>query len=270
MVVTPVASLAAQVSSLSCASIPAALPDAGMPPAQFDAYLGKPSTPDLLRRIDGQAPGLLRRHEIDRRLQRRRFLLGEFLKWVPDPSSPGNREIAHAFRMLADPLSIEVGRAIERGEFELRLRSDAEFDREVGEISKKLFPKRPVDPSTQSALYVRGGRLEPHGVLFVRRRPLDLDVSLPPVTVFFEILAMIVHEYQHHRDMRPGGSLPASALFPLELKAHAVEFLWRAAHGDADLLGALLQGYASHASAGFVLRFRDYFERYYAGDIESG
>lgn len=222
--------------------------------SQFDAYLDDPSTCDLLTQIDRNSRRLCDPRPASATAARRRHLLKNFLSWIPDPASLTSRDVAQAFRLLRDPFSLKIAEAIENEAFVLRVLPWIRFEKEVGEAAARVY-RRPADPRTENARYFCAGRIHAKGVMFVRSRPLGLQDAPSPEDLLFEVLALIVHEYQHHLDMDPAENRPASALFRLELKAHAREFLWRALYGDANLL----REYAGSA-AGFALHFRDAFE----------
>jgi hypothetical protein len=72
-----------------------------------------------------------------------------------------------------------------------------------------------------------------------------------PEDVLFEILAAVVHEFQHHEDVLPKEKRTPPVVFRLELRAHAREFLWRADWGDTGWL----EDHTVHAPLGFASGF---------------
>lgn len=221
---------------------------------QFDAYLSDRSVVDLMHEIRKRGPGLLQPIEAARRLEKRRAAL----RMVGYPTVFTSPNIAGAFRMLGDRYSLGIARALEAGEFGLYFYQGGDFDRVVVGLVQRV-QTCPVDPTTQNAVYFYPGLLEERGVMIVRSNPISLPESLSGEDLFFEVLAMIAHEYRHHQEGVPRERRTPIVTFRRELKAHGREFLWRAEYGDKRFL----EQYATESHAGFAMHFRDNFEKFY-------
>lgn len=224
-----------------------------------DVYLVDPPTSAFLSEIERRSPDLVRRDEAFARLGRRRSLLRGFMERAPFTEALRAKDIVRSFRLLGDPYSLRVAQAIEGAEFRLLLADHASFDSQVADLVKKTSRRLPLDSRTQNAVYFPSGLIEERAILAVRIPPIGLAPGLRPEDILFEILATLVHEFQHHEDIVPEERRTAPVVFRLELRGHAREFLWRAEHGDTGWLEA----FTVNAPTGFALRFRDHFDRHY-------
>lgn len=224
---------------------------------QRDAYLGDISTTALLFQIETESEGLMERSAALSRHARRRRILADFLEGRA-VESLRPKDLSRALRLLGDAKSVRVAGAIDAMAPQVRP-FGTDFDSRVAalfEQAGKPVPKL----GTQDAFYFHRGLVAPRAVLALRIPPLRTASDARPEDVLFEILATIVHEWQHHDDAVPEERKTATVVFRLELRAHAREFLWRADHGDTDWLWEFTAG----APLGFALRFRDHFDRHYS------
>lgn len=225
---------------------------------QFDAYLDDAGVCRLMKELANRSPGLLRRDEKERRIKRRDAALDGLLAAQSNDFPPTDDDLAQAYRALGDPWSSKIHAALGAGEVRVRLYRGQEFEKYVGNLVS-LLQTRPIDPSSQDAVYFRAGQLGPKAVMMVRRRPLGLSPHAPAKDAFFEVLAVVAHEYQHHLDIDPRERMTPPVLFRHELAAHAREFLWRAEHGDV----VPLSEFAIESKTGFAMHFLNRFEANY-------
>jgi hypothetical protein len=224
---------------------------------QRDAYLGDIGTTALLFQLESEAQALLERSTSLRQCSRRRRILADFMEGR-NVASLGPKDFSKAFRLLGDATSTRVALGVEAMAPLLRP-FGGDFDSRVAALFGQAG--RPVPRlGTQDAFYFQRGLVAPRAVLALRVPPLGTGEATKPEDVLFEILATIVHEWQHHSDALPEEKKTAPVVFRLELRAHAREFLWRADHGDANPLWNFTAG----APLGFAFRFRDHFDRHYA------
>jgi len=225
---------------------------------QFDAYLDDAGVCRLMKAIANRSPDLLRRDGKERRAKRREAALDGFLATKSDGFLLTDDDLAEAYRALGDPWSSKIHAALTAGQVRVRIYRGEEFEKYVGSLVS-LLQARPIDPSSQDAVYFREGQLGPKAVMMVRRRPLGLSPYASPRDALFEVLAVVAHEYQHHLDIDPRERMTSPVLFRHELAAHAREFLWRAEHGDA----AQLSEFAIESKTGFAMHFLNRFESHY-------
>lgn len=223
---------------------------------QRDAYLGDIGAQAMLFELESLSEDLTEPSAAAESSVRRRWILrksfeGRFIR------SLAPRDIVRSFRLLRDDHSLRVAAAIESGGLKLFLFAD-DFNDRVTELYERAGIKTPR-LGTEEALYFHSGLVGPSALLAVRVPPLASAPDAEVSDVLFEILATIVHEFQHHEDASPSERKTAPVVFRLELRAHAREFLWRAEWGDTEWLEA----FTLHAPLGFALKFRDHFERYY-------
>lgn len=201
------------------------------PSSQDDGYVDDGATAALIFEARKKAPLLSAMAET-----RRRMCLDRLQQAVAGLSMEklAGGDLMKAFHSLEDPVSMRVARALVGGAFELRFQSHG---------------------GAADAVYFYPGLVASRAVMVIRRPASQLSA-----TAIFEIMASIVHEFQHHEDKVGEIQRTPQAVFRLELRAHAREFLWRAEWGDTDWLN----GFTIHAPLGFALRFRDHFEKHYS------
>ncbi len=223
-------------------------------PSQFNAYIHQRAPEGLLREIQQRATELLGPIEAALRRKRREEVLSRFLAQRGLDLNYSLKDLIDAFSSLGDPLSQRVVQSIQEGPMEIRVLKPDEF----------LQTLRQWDPEgklagSQNAIYLHGSYNQGRAVMLVRRFPMDLYSPQTSPDAFFMVLAKIVHEHQHHLDIRPGEVRTPFVHFYQEMSAHLREALWRAGHGDILKLKTLIE----EGSGGLALNFRDSFEKDY-------
>jgi hypothetical protein len=220
--------------------------------SQWDAYLGDPYVAQNIHELYSQSADLLQPEAAARRLQRRDEILEKFFQGRRRGHPLNNSDIVKAFRMLGDPVSLEIAEAIATEVFELRLRDNKTFEYEI-----LLAPGGGIgDVRIENAAFFYAGLLGPKAVMLVRSTPIPLYPDANAYDVFFEILGKIRHEYKHHLDIQAGEKRGTILSFKQESAAKVEEYLWRAQHGDVRLL----ENVHRRAPAGFGLWWRNHFE----------
>jgi hypothetical protein len=168
--------------------------------------------------------------------------------------------VIEGFKALGDEVSEAVAERIEQGAYRLVLARGETFESLVAERGRQEGCEDGSIPCTSNSVYVTSGR-GGGPTLYSRTRPLNLPWNLSRTDIFFQLLANIVHDDCHHRDLisRPFGRPTARQRFHWELRAHGEEFLWRARHGDVGWLAR----FVGPSPRSFVESFRKYYEGFY-------
>ncbi len=231
-------------------------------PGQWEAYVEDLEAAHLIFEISRKALNLLNPAESDDRLRRSTEIIEGAFEGVSEPEvdeAAYRKAVVRAFQGLKDARSPQVARRIEDVAYRLRPLPSGSFEEEVRAAWKALERDHFDDPATQDAIYFPRLPGEARPVLFARTRPLLLPWNLGPVGIRREMMAMIVHEDQHHEDVQCG----PTPVFPAELKARARESLWKAEQGD----DRDLRRFCAESPLGFGLAFRDDYEVDYGNGV---
>jgi hypothetical protein len=211
--------------------------------SQGNAYLGEQAPLELIAQMKRLAAELTDPELTEVRLGQRQQVLEDLFPTGVRAEHMNRRSLNTAFRRFGDPLSVQLADALTRGEFRVEILPDRAFKTRAQEFSEIEV--------TESAFYFHWEKL-----VLIRMPKLKNYSHDSSRNAFFEVMAMLVHEYRHHLDIEPGQKRTPLIHLHQEMRGHFTEFLWKALHGDNHQFSV----FTKDISMGPAMRFHDYYE----------
>jgi len=189
----------------------------------------------------------------EKRAQLARQKLQPVVDSLADKTFLTSADVIRGFKALGDPYSLKIAKEIGNEEFIFEIVEDSRYPERVHHYDRLLgTTETPLD-KIQAAYYYPTGTTGEKGVMVMKSISMARYEGLEKMDEYFQTLRQCVHEYRHHRDMKPQHRRTREIAFREELMAFGREFLWAAEHGDIEKFSTFHEA----GFAGFALHFRD-------------
>ncbi|HEX5035118.1 MAG TPA: hypothetical protein VFW62_11625, partial [bacterium] len=222
-------------------------------PSQANAYLGARAPLALLAEMHSRRASLTNPGLAAARKARRNEILDRLFPGGVQPGHFRPEVLSEAFKRLGDPISLEIAQALISRDFSIEILPAVAFRHRANELSATP----PNDIETAYYYPPTGGRTK--GLMLFRQPELTVYSKEAAREAFFGLMAGVVHEYRHHRDIQPGQIRTKDVHLYQEMSGHFSEHLWKAEYGDIYQYSI----WTHDTSMGPAMRFHDFYERVY-------